>query len=152
MILRLKHWMNCVGYINTVEVSLSVDSIIFPMLIFCWPCTSTSVDVHALLFHIPLNFHSTITVTLRYEYFLMSYDLSLCSVEKKLDLFLLVTCFATAPCCVHMGSPSHIEGRGAAYLCYWFSHWLRSSFGKWKHVVCRKQDLELEMSACLKMW
>lgn len=70
------------------------------------------------------------------------------NIWARLDLFLLVICFAAAPCCVHMGSPSHVEGRGAAYLCYWFSHWLRSSFGKWKHAVCRKRDLE--MSACPK--
>lgn len=30
----------------------------------------------------------------------------------RLNLFLSVTCFTTAPCCVHMGSLSHIEGRG----------------------------------------
>lgn len=63
----------------------------------------------------------------------------------RLNLFLSVTCFTTAPCCVHMGSLSHIEGRGAAYLCYWFSHWLRSLFGKWKHAVCRKPDLDFSL-------
>lgn len=40
------------------------------------------------------------------------------------------------------------RAEGPAYLCYWFSHWLRSSFGKWKHAVSRKRDLELETSAC----
>lgn len=106
------------------------------------------------LWFIALNSHSTITAALRYEYL----NNSLLSVEKstniwlRRDLFLLVTCFTIAPCCVHMVSPSHIEGTGAAYLCYWFSHWLRSSFGKWKHAVCRKRDLEFSFWDVCMPW
>lgn len=121
---------------------------------------SSILSLSISLFHcffVALNSPSTITAALMFEY--LRWLTTAFRLWRRAEtfgwdwvFFLLVTCFATAPRCVHMGSPSHVEGRGAAYLCYWFSHWLRFSFGKWKHAVCRKQDLELSLWDVCMSW
>lgn len=102
------------------------------------------VHSHFILSLIWINSHSTMEVTWMCEYWRLIIKQTAFCLWKTTEIFdwiffLFVTCSSIAPCCIHMGSLSHIEGRGG----YWFSHCLCSSFGNWKHAVCRKRDLEL---------
>lgn len=83
--------------------------------------------IHLFSCLVAANSQYKIKGTLRREYLLMIHDwlashitLFLCQEKQKhstesifFPLPLSVVCFATAPCCIHLGSPSHIGGTGA---------------------------------------